>query len=192
MKEVLLHVKANKRMKQLLLIPFLLLSFTAPSDTMVAWGSREIQWSDFKGKPNKLMKAVAVTSSTITLNSEYTNDALVLKVENFFIVQKSWTLSNDSLVLEHERGHFDLSEIYARKIRKQYAEKTFNNTTLNKEVQSIFNKLNKELENEQAKYDDETNHSINKPKQYLWSEKIKKALEELNVYSSTEVVLKLK
>lgn len=179
-------------MKQLLLIPFIFLSFTAPSDNMIAWGSREIQWDDFKGRPNKMMKAVAVTSSTITLNSEYTNDALVVKVENFFIVHKSWTLSSDSLVLEHERGHFDLSEIYARKIRKQYSEKTFSNNTLNKEVQSIFNKLNKELENEQAKYDAETNHSINKPKQYLWSQKIKKELEGLNAYSSIEVVLKMK
>ena len=96
-----------------------------------------IEWSDFKARPHKSSKTVALTASTITLNSKYdNNNQLIILIENFFIANKSWTSTSDSVVLEHERRHFDLSEVYARKIRKAIKEKKYNMNKLDTELNS--------------------------------------------------------
>ncbi len=175
-------------MKTILIIASIaLLSFIYPKDELILWGTRSIEWSDFKAKPNKSQKTAALTASTITLNSKYDdNKQLVILIENFFITNRSWTSTTDSIVLEHERRHFDLSEVYARKIRKALKEKKFNTKKLNEEVNAIFVKYNKELSNEQKLYDAETNHSINKTKQKQWSARIQSELDKLEEHSSIE------
>lgn len=174
----------------LLLLSFALLSFIPPKDELIPWGTRSIEWSDFKARPNKSAKTVALTASTITLNSKYdNNNRLIILIENFFISNRSWTSTSDSVVLEHERRHFDLSEVYARKIRKAIKEKKYNMNKLDTELNSIFEKFNAELARKQAQYDSETKHSINKIKQEEWSARIETELTELNAYKDVEITL---
>jgi hypothetical protein len=178
-------------MKTLLILASVaLLSFVNPKDDLISWGSRSIEWSDFKARPNTSFKTVALTASTITLNSKYdANNNLIIVIENFFITNKSWTSTSDSIVLEHERRHFDLSEVYARKIRKALKEKKFNVKKLNEEVNAVFVKYNKDLGNQQKLYDSETNHSINKTMQKQWSARIEAELIELSEFGDAACVL---
>lgn len=167
------------------------LGFTQKSDNLILYGSREIVWSDFKGKPspqNKLESAS--TGTTIKLNPIHVSeDSVVLEVSNYFICDRSWTITDSTIVLEHERGHFYISEIYARKMRKQFVESKFNLKNLNNDVQNVFKKYNRELDLRQDKYDLETKHSIDRKRQGEWTKQIQAELMQLEEYRQTRIKL---
>ncbi len=175
----------------IIFITTLSLGFTQTSDNLIPYGSRELVWSDFKGKPsprNKLESAS--TGTTIKLNPIHVSeDSVVLEVSNYFICDRSWTITDSAIVLEHERGHFDISEIYARKMRKQFVESKFNLKTLNNNVQNVFKKYDRELSLRQSKYDLETKHSIDRKMQGVWTKQIQKELMELEAFGDTRVKL---
>lgn len=175
----------------IIFITILSLGFTQTSDNLILYGSRDIVWSDFKGKPsprNKLESAS--TGTTIKLNPIHVSeDSVVLEVSNYFICDKSWTITDSAIVLEHERGHFEISEIYARKMRKQFVESKFNLKTLNNEVQNVFKKYDRELDLRQDKYDLETKHSIDRKRQGEWTKQIQTELMQLEPFSKTIIKL---
>lgn len=183
-----------KKLGQLIIVLFVLFlspAFSQKSDNLILYGSRELVWSDFKGKPsprNKLESAI--TASTIKLIPKHVSeDSVVLEVSNYFICDRSWTITDSAIILEHERGHFDISEIYARKMRKQFAESKFKLKTLDNDVQNIFKKYDKELSLRQDKYDLETKHSIDRKRQGEWTKQIQSELKELEPFSKTRVKL---
>lgn len=51
-----------------------------------------------------------------------------------------------------------MSEIFARKLKKKLIESNLKFSNLNTDAIYIHNEMNKKLENEQIKYDNETNH----------------------------------
>jgi predicted secreted Zn-dependent protease len=106
--------------------------------------------------------------------------------------QKSWTKTSSDTILTHEKRHFDITEIYARKLRKAFKEKRFSQSTLNKESKALFNSINKELNKQQVLYDKETNHSINRQQQLNWESKIEKELNALSEYKSIAVSTNIK
>ncbi len=98
----------------------------AQESTPIAWDvSRKLAWEDFKGKPFKTAWAAATTASGISY--EYTGREtkggyeLEFSVGAYFYPEKSWYQPHlcDALVLSHEQLHFDISELFARKLRKQ-------------------------------------------------------------------------
>lgn len=181
-------------LQSILLLILLSLAFTQKSDNLILYGSRELVWSDFKGKPlprNKLESAS--TGTTIKLNPIHVSaDSVVLEVSNYFICDKSWTITDSAIVLEHERGHFDISEIYARKMRKQFVESKFNLKNLNNDVQNVFKKYDRELDLRQDKYDLETKHSIDRKRQGEWTKQIQRELMGLELYNQTRIQLRIK
>jgi hypothetical protein len=85
-------------------------------------------------------------------------------------------------LLNHEQIHFDMGEVFCRKMRKQYKEKPFPNSTFAQEASKLYNKILKEYNDEQKLYDKETNHSINKEKQAAWDIKVANQLKELEKF----------
>ena len=86
-------------------------------------------------------------------------------------------------ILSHEQGHFDIAEIFARKLYKKMSEYKFNRRTYQKELNKIYQDILDEKEEIQNDYDRETNHSINKEKQAEWLKKLKRLLEEYEDYA---------
>jgi len=54
-------------------------------------------------------------------------------------------------------------------------------------VQNMYNKATQDCIREEEKYDTETNHGTNAARQQEWVDKVKKELDELDAYSSTDV-----
>ena len=81
-------------------------------------------------------------------------------------------------ILSHEQGHFDIAEIFARKLNKKMSEYNFNKKTYQQEVNKIYQDILDEKEAMQNDYDRQTNHSINKEKQAEWLKKIEKMLDQ--------------
>ena len=86
-------------------------------------------------------------------------------------------------ILSHEQGHFDIAEIFARKLNKKMSEYRFDKKTYQKDLNKIYHDILDEKEKMQNDYDKETNHSINKEKQAEWLKKIAKMLEEYKDYA---------
>jgi len=85
----------------------------------------------------------------------------------------------------HEQGHFDIAELFARKLRKAFAEYKFNAQTVGKDIDKLFILNKQERTERDVLYDKETNHSQNKQQQVLWNKKIKSELDNLKKFAST-------
>ena len=143
----------------------------------------KLQWSDFKGRPLKTEWAAATTASGISYEFSTSGppEQMVVhfKVQTYFYPQKSWYRPElvDSNVLSHERLHFDITELFARKMRKQLRETVFTKN-IKEEVRAIYRQILKECNAFQNKYDHQTNFSRNVEQQLIWNQKIAEALNE--------------
>lgn len=153
----------------------------------IEWSAiNKIGWSDFHfvNKSNKLIKAV--TASNINIEYQMTDRCVIYTVKSIFYNQKSWVSDSSSReLLEHEQGHFDITEIFARKIRSFFVNTPFeklSEVVIKKKINLVLEQLKKE----QYIYDQETNHSINKVRQIKWNFRIRNKLALLEEYASTE------
>jgi predicted secreted Zn-dependent protease len=87
-------------------------------------------------------------------------------------------LNKTAHVLKHEQGHFDIAEIFARKLFRQMTEYRYNNRTYKEDLTAIYDNIVAEKAKMQGDYDRETNHSLNRYKQNEWLKKIEALLED--------------
>lgn len=167
----------------------------APS---IVWNENtDLTWNDFKARPNKVSHFKALTSTSISLGVNYENTTLTIDITNEFYPKKSWTKvegEKSQNLLAHESLHFDISELFARKLRQKVLETKFKSRgqKLINEISSLYQETMRELEKVQRAYDKETDHSVKKEIQDKWELKIKKQLNELNKYSESTIVLQVK
>lgn len=146
-----------------------------------------LTWSDFEGKPIKNHEAHALTSYEVMFSSSYNGETgeMQFEVTCVFVKDKSWVKEDPTdLLLKHEQGHFDIAEIYTRKLRKELGQMKFNPKTIEAEVGKIYNRLMKESHERQRKYDKETDHSKIKEKQAEWDIIIAKELKALEAFQA--------
>ncbi|CAM4190737.1 DUF922 domain-containing protein [Zobellia roscoffensis] len=157
---------------------------SSQEEEVILWNAdRKLQWSDFKGSYFKTEWAAATTASGISYSfTSFKKEGqlyLDFVVQSEFYPNKSWYRPElcDSVILSHEQLHFDISELYARKMRERLAKAQF---TMNAkaEVRAIYKTVLKELSDFQNKYDRETNFSRDLHKQLLWNKQIEAALKE--------------
>jgi hypothetical protein len=150
----------------------------------VPWNPNiRLTWADFKGKVPPAAEPAATTASGIS----YTYSANLLhhevhldyEVNAYFYPNESWyrpTLCDEN-TLSHEQLHFDISELFARKMRDRLERTSFSDD-VKAEIRKIYKEILQELQDYQDQYDWETNFSRNREKQLEWNQKIAKALQE--------------
>lgn len=173
----------------------LLTSFCIIQDNCFYWHERDVlTWDDFTTvKKGALKHEAAHVHVGIVSNVKYRNDTLTFEVKTCSDPTKSVVVEGKQTdyILSHEQRHFDIQEIYSRKYRKQLSEYDFCLKTLQKDVQKLYKKVFVECTKEQALYDKQTSHSINKEKQEEWNQKIDKQLKALKKHSETTIKIKL-
>ena len=85
--------------------------------------------------------------------------------------------------MSHEQGHFDITEIFARKMAKAMDDYKFNPRTFRADLDTIYQQIMKEKEEYQERYDHETDYSRDKKMQAEWLKKIAEELEELDEWA---------
>ena len=177
-------------MKRLLFIGpvlFLLLSFEEIKDVIIWQEGKLLTWDDFKGKPAKRFSAASTHYNTFKNLTDKGNKAEV-EILAVFYTQKSWKKMSwcSDEVLEHEQKHFDIVELFARKLRKQVMELNYSSYDNLKTVSdSLYDKMDKEMDVFQDKYDDETDSSMDGDKQREWNKKIMDGIKGLSAYKNT-------
>lgn len=174
--------------KKLIFIGFALYGvFIGQAQEIIAsfpWSSeRPLKWEDFKGPVPPDAVPAATTASGISYkysaNLLHHEVKLDYEVGAYFYPDESWYKPGvcDDLILSHEQLHFDISELYARKMRLILSRTSFTEE-VKAEVRQIYQDILKELSDFQDKYDWETNFSRNTEAQLEWNSRIAEALSK--------------
>lgn len=205
-------------MKPTLIFPFLFLSIPAfpqsipfpakpgmstfkykpetKQDTIIYWNeNRKLTWDDFKGAPPSDTMSIygAATTSTITIDYVCNDTILVYLIRAWFSKNKSWVREKGKTpeILRHEQLHFDITELYARKIRKSHkmfldAVKGYKKIDCDKfEIQLQIGTMIKQMEEyEHRVYDLMTLHGLAEQAQADYEREIQNRLNELSAFKA--------
>ncbi len=93
----------------------------------IPWSeARKLSWSDFKARPDAASANAAMTNSIINIEFNFDDTSLDYTISCRFDKNRSWVKVRTVSVLEHEQGHFDIAEIYARVLAKEMKQYRFN------------------------------------------------------------------
>ena len=129
----------------------------------IPWeADRKLTWDDFKGPPNEKTSFLASTAYAIDCETQWVEAQLVFRVQCSMQPNVSWVKPGaaSEYLLSHEQLHFDIAELYARKLRAEISTTDFATKTLNKILKEITDKNSRERETAQRRYDQETRHSL--------------------------------
>lgn len=166
-------------------ILFLYFSVTVVAQKGIVWQENSpLEWKDYKGKV-PISNMAATTACQIKLDISCFEDVFTYTITAVMMPEKSWVKKNlaDDNLLKHERLHFDISELYARKIRAAFAN--VRTDCHHFEVyDKIMDNLIKEMNIVQQQYDKDTEHGTIYAPHELWYSKIASELNALNEYAS--------
>ena len=148
-------------------------------DTILYWSKQQkLTWNDYMGNSPKTYlttygtEAIAVTAAEIKYEIKKKDDLITYKVYSIFIKTLSWKKDSSEAALIHEQLHFDIAEVFSRKIRKEFNLLDIQNIN---DVQSyivVAKKLLNERNKMDDQYDQETLHGAIDFMQKKWSMKI--------------------
>lgn len=175
-----------------LLLTVLLFSsfnFKTKNDDIIQWkSSYRLNWNDFKAAPPANASNAALTSSGILMKFTSDGESLNYEISCNFVKNSSWGRVKNEHILAHEQGHFDIAEIYARKLNKELKAYRYNNKSVNKDVNNIYKTVMDQLLQMQNQYDEQTDYSRNFVQQKEWLDKIDNFLAALIDYAGYEYV----
>jgi hypothetical protein len=174
----------NKR--SWLLYPIISLLVTACAPKVIQWSAtRPLKWDDFLAGYNIGYDAHTYSKIRYSFHKQPVDGKYLIdfEVQSLFVPNQSWIKQGKETdtLLRHEQQHFDICELYTRKL---YLSLTKHNYTSNyrNEIRSIAAGIFKELKQTQANYDAETQHFFNKAAQAAWEELIRQQLAQTAKY----------
>lgn len=176
---LLLHFPSAPSSNALLSAPEKKIHPVEETEDYISWSPvRRLNWEDFLCEPKRNTDAVALTSTALGITYRMVNSELNYEITCSFSKTKSWGLLKTPYILAHEQGHFDITEIFARRLHQELLDYKFNRRTYRQDVNVIYDRVVKEKEAFQKAYDGQTDHSRNKAQQKEWEERIDKILAE--------------
>lgn len=159
-----------------------------------------LKWSDFKfikdsvgikssGKFKINTEPTAISYTFILLDDKHFFDSSIIKIHTVFDCNRSWTKSLDTNLLKHEQLHFDISELYARRLRKVITNELNLNT---KFLDSAYISINKLLVIEQSKYDSLSQHGMSKLGQQHYQNYIDSLMNTMKDYIQPRLFVRYK
>ncbi len=180
---------------------FLLLNFVQQQSDLVLWNAkRPLKFEDFKAVQKDTIKIEnngmilgAQSRFKFRFNTSQTsNTTPKMEVFVYFDPKDSWMLLKTETTLEHEQIHFNIVELYARKMRKSIdslRKLNVNNLQIYKDKVSDWNK---KYDNYNILFDTEIDDKVyylngkflsdKNPKQKIWKEKVDKELKILEKF----------
>ena len=169
-------------MDRLIIVLLVLSSFTPPGHAQHSssreWG-KPIVFSDFESAPDDADTAAANISVTIVLGySIMWNGNLKFRAVAVMDKDKSWIKGafKNEAVLKHEQGHFDIAQIYAKKLETTLKNRRYTRKDIGL-LEAIYDQFLGMMNDLQIRYDQETGGGMNSTAQSLWRKFIQQELE---------------
>jgi len=170
----------------LLLSLVFLFSGNTNSTDIIYWSpDHRLTWNDFEGVPAYERHNVsAITSSGIVHYAGCKDGQIIYKVQAYFEKNESWVKSEARTEhhLSHEQIHFDITELYARRLRKALGDRRFK-CGEEQAFEAFVGNFLENWETEQEAYDLITQHSLAPARQKEWYYKIAMELDLLSTYT---------
>lgn len=183
----------KKSIAALLFFSSVFFSFTPTepdAKEVIVWNEyRPLTWADFKGKRTEDAAGDAGTVVQIKAKPYMVKDEVKYDVSAVFLKNKSWADAQTKELLAHEQLHFDLAELYARKIRKAVVELSASGERDVKVFNLAIQKLLRESNELDLQYDLETLHGAMQKKQAEWSKNVKSELKSLQQFKKHRQVV---
>lgn len=166
---------------------FFLSENNAQQADKVFWKENDsLTWNDFKADAGSERYGGAMSFcgfQYISCKKERKKDKQKYQVSAYFKRSASWVRVKEDYILRHERLHFDIAELFARKLRKAFSE--IDVAPENSKAE-IYDDIFKEYAEIQSLYDKETIHGTEEEINDQWVSKIKAQLKELENYKTDE------
>ncbi|MEQ9415218.1 MAG: hypothetical protein RIF39_15390, partial [Cyclobacteriaceae bacterium] len=96
----------------------------------ILWSKeKRLSWNDFQANAPKLDSHVALSRVEIQYESAVDKAGkMTMEIKGVFIKEQSWVKQDrkSESILKHEQYHFNLTEVWARKLRKEITSKKWN------------------------------------------------------------------
>ena len=182
-----------------------LMSFTFVKDDFILWQeNKKLKIQDFKAdnkdtiKVNRQQFLGAISAIRIEYSSFQRNKNSVpdFSIKTYFDPNESWMLLKNDYVLQHEQIHFDLTELYARKMRKSVESLRQKNVTnisiYRKKIQHwnvMKEKASNQFDADNQDYYIKIGQKIlfqKNPKQEAWKKKVDRELFQYSLFKNAD------
>lgn len=152
----------------------------------IQWSAqRPLTWDDFKGSRNGGYAA----NTNWRVHYRYRphiskgNYQITFGVQCLFDPGESCLLPGTETpeLLRHEQTHFDLAELYTRKLYQAFTTKTYT-AAYRKEIKNVWESVFSQLKAAQENFDRETGHGLNKPAEQEWESQVALQLSQTQPY----------
>ena len=182
-----------------------LMSFSFVKDDFILWQeNKKLKIQDFKAdnkdtiKVNRQQFLGAISAIRIEYSSFQRNKNSVpdFSIKTYFHPTESWMLLKNDYVLQHEQIHFDLTELYARKMRKSVESLRQKNVTnisiYRKKIQHwnvMKEKASNQFDADNQDYYIKIGQKIlfqKNPKQEAWKKKVDRELFQYSLFKNAD------
>jgi hypothetical protein len=160
------------------------------------WSSKKLEWSDFQEDNSTVRYGNTLARTYWKINvGEIDTTAHALKggmtvnVVAYFIPSRSYVrrdIKGSKSVLAHEQLHFDIAEVFARRLRKELSQTRVTPKNYERVVGKIKRRMFSAAQKMQEDYDE-----THKQRWQEWVDKVNTWLDELKDYQSDEVFIPL-
>ena len=182
-----------------------LMNFSFVKDEFILWQeNKKLKIQDFKAdnkdtvKVNRQQFLGAISAIRIEYSSFQRNKNSVpdFSIKTYFDPNESWMLLKNDYVLQHEQIHFDLTELYARKMRKSVESLRQKNVTnisiYRKKIQHwnvMKEKASNQFDADNQDYYIKIGQKIlfqKNPKQEAWKKKVDRELFQYSLFKNAD------
>jgi hypothetical protein len=165
------------------------------TDTLV-WSERRLTWDDFRDSSSRMWAVpfgakISVLLSCKIPHYKKTGGSFKPLVMAVYFPQRSWVkpdIRSSDRILRHEQVHFDMVELFARRLRKDLEGLIIKDKTTWKQARRMHRSVKRELKNMQWEYDSRTTNGSNNKEQAKWNAWIFSALQETDDHKMTPSV----
>ncbi len=182
-----------------------LMSFSFVKDDFILWQeNKKLKIQDFKAenidtiKVNRKQFLGAISAIRIEYSSFQRNKNSVpdFSIKTYFDPNESWMLLKNDYVLQHEQIHFDLTELYARKMRKSVEslrQKNITNISIYRKKIQHWNVMKEKASNQFDADNQDYYIKIGQkilfqknPKQEAWKKKVDRELFQYSLFKNAD------
>jgi hypothetical protein len=161
-------------------------------DGLLVWSAKDPpSWKDFRGPAKRGTTTAAQTESGVTYLIQCRQSRLAFAVLATFSPKTSWVrpdIPGNSVAsrqsLRHERTHFDITELFARRLRRALAGAERVCPGREDEVRRLFDRLAEDSGDEQKRYDHDSAHGMAREAQSRWERNVRASLDSLERYAA--------
>ena len=168
-------------------------SVVVPAGALPWSATRRLAWSDFRARPPAGRAEAAVTATSVIWGFHCTADAFTFESVAVFFPDRSWVDPTVSIqlgggmgTLRHEQTHFDLTEVFVRRMRRFFGELSRPCDSTAERLSGLGDRFVHDEADAQHEYDAATANGRAVSAQSRWDADVQRWLTELAAFTPSE------